>query len=86
MVLIIMIIIIFLISIKASGSKDEKGKNSDIFYQPTDTNQIFPLTIKSSDTIDIVVPKIHRLVSVHSEGFDSDLIEDRSKEFVITIV
>ena len=55
----------------------------DIFYQPTDTNQVFALTVKASGTIDKVKAKIHRLVSVHFEGSDSDLIEDRFKQGVL---
>ena len=66
-------------------AKDDSEEDFYIFYQPTGTNQIFPLTVKASDTIDIVVSRIHKLVSVRFEGFDSDLIEDRSKESLIII-
>ena len=60
-------------------------EESDIFYQPTGTNQIFPVTVKASDTIDTVVFKIHKLVEQHFEGYDSDLIELKFKEFLIII-
>lgn len=41
------------------------------------------MTVKVSDTIDILKAKIHRLVEQSFEGYETDELELKFKEFLI---